>query len=83
MEKGSRPCDTLYHYFRIFINKYTHLSAPILSLRFFNKFNDFCAPSAIVAAGSIAKPESFKISLPRSTFVPSKRTTNGKVNLLL
>ena len=30
--------------------------------------------------GSIAKPDSFKISLPRSTFVPSKRTTNGKVN---
>ena len=40
----------------------------------------FCAPSAIVAAGSIAKPESFKISLPRSTFVPSKRNTKGKVN---
>lgn len=39
----------------------------------------FCAPSAIVAAGSIANPESFKIFLPNSTFVPSKRTTSGKV----
>lgn len=39
----------------------------------------FCAPSAIVAAGSIANPESFKIFLPNSTFVPSRRTTSGKV----
>ena len=39
--KGSRPCNTLYHYFSIFIYKYTHLSVPILSLRFFNKLNNF------------------------------------------
>src|SRR5699024_12328230 len=52
------------------------LAFPSFPYASFTSFTIFCAPSAIVAAGSIANPDSLRISLPLSTFVRSEEHTS-------
>ena len=75
MEKTCCTCNTLSNHFRIFINKYAHVCSPLPII--LQVITIFCAPSAIDSAAVIFKPDSFKIFLPSSTFVPSRRTTSG------
>src|SRR5690606_25891647 len=74
MEKGCFPSNPLYDYFCLFINEHTHAITPPSAS---TNFTIFCAPSAIESAATMFKPDSFNNFLPSSTFVPSKRTTNG------
>ena len=61
----------LRHHAGVFIDENRHYLFPLAAA------TTFCAASAMSLPEMIGKPDSARIFLPSSTFVPSKRTTKG------
>src|SRR5699024_611196 len=81
MEFGCAAGNSLNNHFCVFINIYTHfrpsfLCSLVLAI-YFTAETIFSAPSAIDPADVMFNPDSSRIFLPKSTFVPSSLTTSG------
>ena len=75
MERALRSRKAMTDNLCIFINKNSHsLYSPLTAATI------FCAASPKLSAAIISRPDAAIISLPFSTFVPSRRTTSGLVS---
>src|SRR5205085_11342447 len=72
VERSRAAGDALHEQLRALVGEDAHDALPFVTAS-----TIFFAPSAIVDAAMIARPLSFRILRPSSTFVPSRRTTSG------
>src|SRR5699024_5873075 len=85
MKQTVRACNSLRNHFCILVDENTQdgpaFPFQMISMKdYFTKETIFSAASAMESAAVIFKPDSFRIFLPCSTLVPSRRTTKGRSN---